>query len=220
MKPEPNSPDPLDALFKSQPVKPPADFAERTLARLEDELAARPDPSALDDELDALLAAQPLQPRANLADRVLAELDAETAKEPQDNKVVGFPSWVVALGSIAALMVLGMFSFIMLFDHAKQQQGGANGGTMAKVEQPAFDTPAVNELDLNPVETTTVFEIPATETDTIEYYAEVEPAVGDILPENSEVAEYETVLSLDETLEDALMLADLETLNSLQAFLN
>ncbi|WP_309397203.1 hypothetical protein [Cerasicoccus maritimus] len=215
-----NSTDPLDTLFANQPVKPTKDFAERTLARLEQELTEQPEASACDAELDALLESQPLKPRGDLADRVLAELGAEAAKptaEPEDNKVVGFPSWVVAIGSIAALMVLGMFSFITLFDHAKNQPTQIGGSdTYVQTTQPDVDTSG------QPVVGSVTPEIATLDTVTVEYVASAEsaPDLDALIGIEETTGDYNTVLTLDETLEDALLLADLETLNSLQAFLN
>ncbi|WP_269539476.1 hypothetical protein [Cerasicoccus fimbriatus] len=213
MKPDDQPTDPLDALLSRQPVKPKADFAERTLARLDKELAERPEAAAFDAELDALLAAQPLKPSAELTDKVLAEISADQTAQPEENKIIGFPSWVVALGSIAALMVLGMFSFITLFDYAKSQKQPTGPAIVQN------DASAQTTSDQTPETTTTQ---PDTETEV--YVASVEssdiPLPGNAMDESTEIVEFENVLTLDETLDDILLLADLETLDSLQAFLN
>lgn len=199
-----HNPDPLDELLASQPVKPKSDFAERTLARLRDEEAA------VETGLDMLLAAQPVKPAADFADRVIAGLEPSEASG--DDKVVGFPSWVIAVGSIAALMVLGMFSFITLFDYAREQ---ASTGREIVQKDPARPSDTSNS---SPVPEGNA---PTLETSSVAYVAANDPAELDpITPAPAEVVEYETVLTLDETLGDALLLADVETLNTLQAFLN
>lgn len=212
MKPQDHNPDPLDELLAKQPVQPSDDFADRTLARLREEDAAQSHESALEEDLDALLGAQPVKPAADFADRVIAQLEPQgDASEPEQDKVVGFPSWVIAMGSIAALMVLGMFSFITLFDYAADQKG-------AGAPQIADNTPAANDAAQPSVDHVAA---PVTEDSALnEDVLVAESMTPAPLVPSAEVVEYETVISLDETLDDALLLADVETLNTLQAFLN
>lgn len=202
MNPQPPH-DPLDELLAAQPVKPSPGFAERILARLQKAEDEELDSAFPDDELDAMLQDQPIRPSADFADRVMAQLEpAVGIHESEEDKVVGFPSWVIAMGSIAALMVLGMFSFITLFNYAETQK--EDHRTVAQ----QTTTPAMDS-----VSSSGTSEVP------VSVASQEGLATGEMtmLPG---LVEYETVLTLDETLDDALILADLETLNTLQAFLN
>lgn len=208
MNPSDQNPDPLDALFQAQPVKPSADFAERTLARLREEAAS---PDVWDEELDALLASQPVLAKADVADRVIAALaDEAPGVEPDDNKVVGFPSWAVAIGGIAALMVLGVFSFITLFKHAEHQKQVGNVGPLAHHDPVVEIAPVVDIIETP--------EAPVLQAETVMAAASDESL--EVISDRIEIHDYEVVMTLDESLEDVLILADLDTLNTLQAFLN
>ncbi|GHB96849.1 hypothetical protein [Cerasicoccus arenae] len=212
-----HSSDPLDQLLASQPVTPAPDFAARTLARLmAEETAQKGGGEAFDAELDELLAMQPIAPSGQLADRVLAELNAKEVTQPEDdNKVVGFPSWVVAIGGIAAAMVIGMFCFITLFKYADHQRSSETFASTTTAA-PVVETPGIEPIP-EVVELVMV-------ADNVSRDASVtsvrEILIDEGLSPSSEVLEYETVLTLDDTLGDILLLADIDTLDTLQAFLN
>ncbi|MGE9294878.1 MAG: hypothetical protein ACQKBV_01110 [Puniceicoccales bacterium] len=200
MKESPDSQDPLDELFAAVPQAPRKGFADRTLARLEREGQGLGE-DGLDAEIDSMLAAQEVVASEGFASRVITALDmpeAEVNEADSSDKVVGFPSWVVAMGGIAALMVLGMFSFIYLFQFAADQKS-ARDQRFAEQSPPAV-------------------QVVAPEADTAMLAAA--PALDVALPEEAEVLDYESVLAMDDALADAMLLADSETLSALQAFMN
>lgn len=120
MSTQPQTPDSLDALLAAQPIQPRHDFTRVTLERIRAE-ASQPDP--LDALIDDCLSKQTLDPSAGFAGRVQRTL---RAKEDSDRKILGFPSWVAALGGIAALFVAGVIAFGSMIrlatDHQRQAQ--------------------------------------------------------------------------------------------------
>jgi len=197
MSHQPNSPDPLDALIAASPAEPGPDLVDRTLERLANEKLSL-DETAFEAELDAMLESQDAIVGEGFALRVVAAV--EESHPHEDDRVVGLPSWVVAIGSIAALMVLGMFSFIALFDLAVGQKSAAGG----MVAETASSAPGIVHDQPTPVS-----------------------PVGDskerdlnLFPEDAEIFAYEEVLRMNEALEDGLLLADSDTLIALQALIN
>lgn len=92
------APDDLDALLASRPVRPSADFASATLARI-----ARERESA-DSPLDALLASRPVVAPAGFADRVLAAVAASR------RRILFFRAGsAIAAAACVALVVAGSF---------------------------------------------------------------------------------------------------------------
>ncbi len=142
--------DPLDALLAARPVEPSRDFADRVLARMRDD-------DVMDTALDEHLSAQPLVASPEFTDQVMSAIEAESS-----HKVLGFPSWVVALGSIAALLVAGMLAFVMLFQKgASDAQQRISQGITA-VEPAPVEVAAI-EIVPEPA-TSAIAEVPATAT--------------------------------------------------------
>jgi hypothetical protein len=115
MSTQPQSPDFLDELFTARSIEPRGDFVSETLGRIKLEAQYSEE---LDDLVDTHLGVMPIEPDANFADRVQRALKAE--KEEPDRKILGFPSWVVALGSIAALFVAGVIAFGSMIRQASE----------------------------------------------------------------------------------------------------
>jgi len=202
MNPPPNNDDSLDELLASTPVKPPADFSERVLARLNGEPEV-PSEAAFEHELDALLESREVVPGEGFANRALA---AAMAGDREDDTVIGLPSWVVAMGGIAALLILGMVSFIALFDFAAKQSPGPS--VAAQDVQSADPSRAV----------ATGAELMEPSTAPAQVPVGAAPELSDAAA--LEVVEFESVLTMDDALEEAHLVADAETLSALQAFLN
>lgn len=114
MNPSQNQPDPLDRLLSGQPIQPRNDFCEDTLGKI---YAASDEDEALDDALDTFLAQSPIQPSLDFTDRTLASI-----KKENESKVVGFPTWAVTLGGMAATLFVGMVAFaaMMFYSGGKQ----------------------------------------------------------------------------------------------------
>lgn len=127
-----DSNDPLDELLASKPIRPSPGFSDKVMHAL-----AQPD--ALDGLLDRNLSEQSLEPGTAFTERVLAEMQAEP-----DHKVIGFPSWVVAIGSIAALLVAGALAFAALFtkgwEDAREQSRVASSTKITEQEEPLAST--------------------------------------------------------------------------------
>ncbi|MEO0795194.1 MAG: hypothetical protein AAFX93_08540 [Verrucomicrobiota bacterium] len=219
MKTPDQNPDPLDELFAARLPKPSKDLADRTLDRLEAE-SDRLDEAAFDEELDFMLESQEVVPSQGFADQVVAAAVADSS-EPEDDKVVGFPSWTIAIGGIAAAMVLGIFSFVTLFDYAKDQRAQ---GASTEIADSGIGVEAPQTVDTQPEAIPEEVEVIVEAPLPLEGLSNDDTLVAGfndvVVPDGSEVVEYESVLTMDEALGDALILADVETLNALSSFLN
>lgn len=108
--PEHNKPE-IDAWLCGQPLEPSERFVENTLQQLHAVHDGKDNCAAT---LDALLAQQPIEPSPHFASNVLANINHE---HPQDDpKVMGFPSWVFTLSTMAASLAVMMFAFTWMFN--------------------------------------------------------------------------------------------------------
>lgn len=98
-RPDSDSDDHLDALLASSPVRPSADFTEKTLARIA--LDARDS----DPALDSLLASRPLSAPADMPGRVLAAVAVERRRRFVLLRVVA-PLALAACLALAAMPAL------------------------------------------------------------------------------------------------------------------
>jgi hypothetical protein len=143
----------VDAQLARRPIEPSRDRTEAILERVRAETAA----GEPEDTVDALLAERPLRPAEDLTERILARVRSEaespvearettgarpegsphTARADNGGKVVGFPSWIAALGSLAAALIIGMAAFMWLFFGANPAQ--ERGGPQVAEEAPTAE---------------------------------------------------------------------------------
>lgn len=174
----------LDQLLAAQPHEPTTDFVAKTLERAKNS-SVSVDDAQFDAELDAFLMAQPIEPKASLAENVLAQVQSESTEATED-KIIGFPSWVVTLSAFAASLIIGMVAFVALF-----QEGLKDRQTMPQAQvitQPIGTSPLEDELLI---------------------------AQNNIPAESSGLAEMEELLIMDHTLSELFSVENDELLMTL-----
>ncbi len=131
----------LDALLRAPTVKPDEAFTDATLKRIHVEAAAGAQ-EEFDARVEFLLEQSPVRPADDFTAKTLARLQDEAESTPEgevveDDKVAGFPKWIIALGSMAAAMVVGMSAFFWLFHGMNPNQQPGGPGSMAQNTDPA-----------------------------------------------------------------------------------
>ncbi len=201
--------DSLDKRLASQPVTPKADFTERTLMRIREEVDA---PMDTDAQLESWLEAQPVSPSVDFTQHTL-EAIRQSAPEQSDRRLLGMPVWALTLGGMAAALAIGALAFQALFQHA-YDQGAVVVSTLPDgvVGQSADSStdPVSNIDDTRMVAKVTVEDtsLPATPVD--------------MLLADSDTAEaaYADVLILQDAFAEIDDLSDADTMETLIAFVN
>ncbi|MBC2594352.1 hypothetical protein H5P28_08790 [Ruficoccus amylovorans] len=98
--------DPLERLLGSQPLRPSANFTEKTLARLRARDTGTLAEDEFDRRLDAWLAGMPLSPTDDFTEKVLA-----SSPRPAARRFLGLPAWATAM---VAALVIGGFTTVAL----------------------------------------------------------------------------------------------------------
>lgn len=228
-----NPHDPLDELLGKRPIQPSPGFTDKTLDRIKAEGDGVLSEAEFDRRLDAWLAAKPVTPGESFTGQVIAA--ATTAKiDPETDKVVGFPSWVVTLGGLAAALVIGALAFFALFQHG-YKQAGQNNIAQTDTTAPVADTtlPGTNATQVAETNIANP-EVPAPAVQEIIVIESVEPApepqsatvtatVDELLVADTQTQEQSDIADLI-LLEDALFevaaLTDAQTLDALDMLVN
>ena len=117
--PDNQNPEEVDRLLAQQPIEPSADFVDKTISRIQ---ANEDEHDEWDEQIDAFLAKQPIETVSNkISDNVLASFKEEQSEKEKDT-IIGFPSWVVTIGTFAASLIIGMLAFIYLFNQGVQNR--------------------------------------------------------------------------------------------------
>ncbi|MGF1447924.1 MAG: hypothetical protein ACFB20_00750 [Opitutales bacterium] len=135
----------LDDLLCASAEDPDAAFTEATLERVRAEGSTQE--AGVDARVEFLLEQAPLRPSEDFTARTLARIEAEgrdaatfvtTSTEAAiSDTVVGFPKWIVALGSMAAAMAVGMAAFFWLFYGINPAQRNSGNDAIAQQDTPA-----------------------------------------------------------------------------------
>jgi len=126
--PNHDTPD-IDALLRRQPIEPSEDFVQNTLVK---QRGAKESATDIDNALDHLLARQIIDPAADFTDRVFTTARSQT----QTPTIMGLPSWVFALGTMAATLAAMMIAFTWMFN-----RGIADNQALLASRSTAVSTP-------------------------------------------------------------------------------
>lgn len=189
----------IDAFFQKKPAQPAqADFLAKTLQAIEhsreEATLERMTEDDLETAMDDWLSAETVSARPTFAAEVCQKAIAGKEESPQDDKspkILGFPSWVVTLGGLAAAVVFGMAAFIALFEQAYEDNAKRAVASIAEESAPAI------ALSSQPVP-----------IDTVAASGGLELTTGTVL------SEIETLLMMNDALYEVAALTDESTLQA------